>query len=42
MIEVFFLDGPVAPFAVNEEIITTDVVDEHGDRTDVGGSAEPA
>jgi uncharacterized protein YbcI len=34
-IEVFFLDHPVAPFAVNEEILTTDVVDEHGDRTDV-------
>jgi uncharacterized protein YbcI len=34
-IEVFFLDRPVAQFAVNEEVITTDVVDELGDRTDV-------
>ena len=38
-IEVFFLDRPVAEFAVNEEILTTDVVDEHGDRTDVEESA---
>jgi uncharacterized protein YbcI len=33
-IEVFFLDRPVAQFVVNEELITTDVVDELGDRTD--------
>jgi uncharacterized protein YbcI len=38
-IEVFFLDRPVAQFAVNEEVITTDVVDELGDRTDVEESA---
>jgi uncharacterized protein YbcI len=34
-IEVFFLDRPVAQFVVNEELITTDVVDKLGDRTDV-------
>jgi len=34
-IEVFFLDRPVAQFAVNEEIITTDMVDGLGDRIDV-------
>jgi uncharacterized protein YbcI len=38
-IEVFFLDRPVAEYAVNEEIITTDMVDELGDRTDVEESA---
>jgi uncharacterized protein YbcI len=38
-IEVFFLDRPVAQFVVNEELITTDVVDELGDRTDVEESA---
>ena len=38
-IEVFFLDRPVAQFAVNEEVITTDVVDELGDRTDAEESA---
>jgi hypothetical protein len=37
--QVFFLDRPVAQFAVNEEIVTTDVVDQHGDRTDVEESA---
>jgi uncharacterized protein YbcI len=34
-IEVFFLDRPVAEYAVNEEIITTDMVDDLGERTDV-------
>jgi uncharacterized protein YbcI len=34
-IEVFFLDRPVAQFVVNEEIITTDMVDELGERTDL-------
>jgi uncharacterized protein YbcI len=38
-IEVFFLDRPVAQYAVNEEVITTDMVDELGDRTDVEESA---
>jgi uncharacterized protein YbcI len=38
-IEVFFLDRPVAQFMVNEEVITTDVVDALGARTDV---EEPA
>ena len=40
--KTYVLDRSVAPFAVNEEIITTDVVDELGDRTDVGESVEPA